>query len=131
MTLPLSVDQQLFWRLSGLCVQPSTNLLRLADGSMRPTNMIVSAVASYLARLCGTYTNFRQIASDLCKHLLEHNFGQPPGLGIVAAAVIAVVQDEPVWHFMPYPMLKAKFAWFRPERKQDGLMSNIAQCQHD
>src|SRR3972149_1614644 len=58
--------------------------------------------------------------------LLEHGGGQPPGIGVLAGAMIAVEQDKPTRKLMPGAVGKGEIALLQLKRIQDGIMGDAA-----
>src|SRR3989304_5516455 len=59
----------------------------------------------------------------------EQGGGQPPGIGVLAGAMIAVEQDEPAGKRVPGAVGEGKIALLQLKRIQDGIMGDAADCQ--
>ncbi len=60
---------------------------------------------------------------------MEHRCGEPPGIGVVTAAVIAVEERRPVWQCVPCAMGKRQRRTLQAQRLQRRVVRDAAQCK--
>src|SRR3990170_1662219 len=70
-----------------------------------------------------------QTCHGLGNDLLEHGCGQPPGIGVLAGAMIAVEQDKPARKRVPGAVGEGEIALLQLKRIQDGIMGDAADRQ--
>ena len=64
---------------------------------------------------------------DLLEHVLEHGNGEPPRVGVVAAAVIAVEEPRAAREGVLGAVAEHVAAQREPERAQGGVMRDPAE----
>ncbi len=65
------------------------------------------------------------------KHLVEHVGRQAAGVGVVAAAVIAIEQQEAPLNLVFCRVRELEICLAGADRLDDGTMGDAAECQHD
>lgn len=78
-----------------------------------------------------TLLSVSESSDDLLEYLLEHRFGQAPGLRVVAAAMVAIDEDAAIVQHMLSSMRKPMACGPLPEGTQRCIMRDFAQREHD
>lgn len=82
-----------------------SSMSRIAGQIMMIVSLTMTVeVAPDLLKLPG----WSHIPPDAVENLFEHGFSQAPGLGVVAAAMVAVIKSQIAWHCMNGTMAEGK-----------------------